>query len=501
MFVMAVGILLLSACTNVMNAPEQEIADSPKNPHTISIVQALKNLDDFMADEEGHTKAVKHSVKSILPVYSNRTSRSASSDENAPLIYVANFDNDEGFAILAAHDGIPAQVIGVSENGSIDQRVLNRVNSNTSNRNIFPNYPTDGPGIISIAGYDEEFINPNTFNFRIPEMEDTLVGNLDLTEVPGYDSNLFVENNAEEGVKEYIMRLCLNYAQESISHPDEGYSDQPVDSIVTIGEGEEIVDYFTPWQQTEIKEPLLERMEYWHQHSPFNDFFPSNWFTRDKYSAGCFPLAISKILAHYNGKFTFSHNGIQVIWSYLLNGSYLLYNSETGRKSAAALLRNVALGCKSILLPGGTFTFPNNAKAFMRSHGFYNIGECKYNFSRIKGHLLDNKPLLIYGWHGFILQALVNAHAWNIDGYKIKYREKRRRTYTLPDGPTTDVLVEPLYMKMVHCDYGWGGKYNGWYVSGILDSRNKDTEFDHDYNESERREWFTTVYLITYDIN
>ncbi|MDR2600886.1 MAG: C10 family peptidase [Spirochaetaceae bacterium] len=49
-----------------------------------------------------------------------------------------------------------------------------------------------------------------------------------------------------------------------------------------------------------------------------------------------------------------------------------------------------------------------------------------------------------------------NGHLWVIDDYML--------TLTC-DGK----MIRPVYL--VHCNLGWGGRKNGWYVDGIFDAR------------------------------
>ncbi len=52
--------------------------------------------------------------------------------------------------------------------------------------------------------------------------------------------------------------------------------------------------------------------------------------------------------------------------------------------------------------------------------------------------------------------------------------------------------------NMVHCDLGWGGNYNGYYVSGIFNLNNNDNEYDGNHS-GEKRKYNTYVKLLTYN--
>jgi hypothetical protein len=56
------------------------------------------------------------------------------------------------------------------------------------------------------------------------------------------------------------------------------------------------------------------------------------------------------------------------------------------------------------------------------------------------------------------------GHAWVIDDYRI-------RTMVVPVLLTVGPASIPMSVYQVHCNLGWGGGSNGWYQSGIFDTR------------------------------
>ena len=52
---------------------------------------------------------------------------------------------------------------------------------------------------------------------------------------------------------------------------------------------------------------------------------------------------------------------------------------------------------------------------------------------------------------------------------------------------------------MVHCDFGWYGKSNGYYVTGVFDIQDKNVELDDGVERrDEERNYKTGVHIITY---
>jgi hypothetical protein len=61
------------------------------------------------------------------------------------------------------------------------------------------------------------------------------------------------------------------------------------------------------------------------------------------------------------------------------------------------------------------------------------------------------------------------GHAWVIDGYGYMdfYREFLRDNQT---GTTGYVLITTNNSLMVHCNFGWDGISDGWYIYGLFDT-------------------------------
>ena len=213
---------------------------------------------------------------------------------------------------------------------------------------------------------------------------------------------------------------------------------------------------------------------------------------RAKAPAGCFPLSIAKVMTLFKYPDSFTHNKYKVDWNSL--SSYNGYSTAEGRKSAAALLYSISLGCDSWYFYAGTFTFPGKATDFMEFCGFNNVGKESYKYKKVK-EMIDNKcPVIIYAMPGV---NVFKSHCWNIDGYMEK---ERTVTTTTKRGNTvinTNTSTEKL--KMVHCDFGWSGKNNGYYVDGIFKANGSPTEFDNYSGNDTSVKYNSYIHIITYD--
>ena len=62
------------------------------------------------------------------------------------------------------------------------------------------------------------------------------------------------------------------------------------------------------------------------------------------------------------------------------------------------------------------------------------------------------------------------GHIWVIDGYADGIRYKQYEDYNTGEIVKTEKEVLPL----VHCNWGWGGQGNGYYLFNVFDMQYKD---------------------------
>ncbi|MCI2107743.1 MAG: C10 family peptidase [Bacteroidales bacterium] len=94
---------------------------------------------------------------------------------------------------------------------------------------------------------------------------------------------------------------------------------------------------------------------------------------------------------------------------------------------------------------------------------------------------------------------IANSHAWNIDGYKLKTVTTLENRYS---GVTNELLSSKVKSVkttcMVHCNFGWGGSFNGYFASGVFDLGNKEAEFDDISQKKGKTNYKWYLHTITY---
>lgn len=488
----------------------------PKNSYSIPVDSALNYLYEFINEPSSNSSArvvSKRVVKSLIPIKLNGNKASLinngkmflSSQENSNddenLVYIANFDNDQGYAILAADKRIGENVIAITDAGSLsDSTVYSALELLNSERIILDEYPKTGPGFFTMPETgDELFLNPNTVTLYDDKEKDTLVGfySFDNEGEEDENGNLIPQDQTSNLEPEALTSaMCVSYAMNKIKGftEQEEFQNDPNDGTGNPYTKKYIV---SAWEIKKSVSPMFTQFKEWRQNSPFNDLCPK----RRKYvlvghkrraPAGCFPLAISKIMTYFEHPKNFVYNGYKVDWKELKKS----VETDIGKNSAAHLLRSVGSSCDSWYFYNGTFTFPHKATSYMRHIGFTNAHSYSYKFDRVTNMLDNGKPVIIYSVPGI---NIFKSHCWNIDGYKVKERTVTTNIYFGSTIINTTNRTETV--KMVHCDFGWKGRCNGYYVSGVFKLNDSNVEHDPGTPYGGSTNYNNLLKVITYDIN
>lgn len=485
------AMLVITGCASQsgdLTPPENPDMAESDNPYHITIEEALGNLDDyFAANNEGKTRSnmLLPKVKDVTAIRDyRRATRNASAGANdtAALLYVANFDDAQGFAILSADKRIRSLILAVTEEGNIAGRSTALVNH--SNRVLFSEFPLAGPGFFTdtIEGETETFINPNTIDFTTIEANDTLIGNLDVAEYTPLNSNINSRITLKIQTEVMIMESSLKYAEDCIKHSGlPGINDNNISSNLIVYPGYDEPGggiHHIPETDIVIVGPLLRKFKDWEQSPYLNIYFPKRFsfsdFKRVRVPTGCYPLALAKIMAYHLHPSVYFYNGHIFDWSIIKNYKY------GQSKETALFLKAIAEGCDALYFGDGTFVFPFKARQFMTSVGYQSVENKEYKFDIVKQMIDTNRPMAICAYPA---KGIFSGHAWNIDGYRTSRRGD-------------------MDIKMVHCDFGWGGDYNGYYVNGIFDLKSSDNLYDGDgVHSGNRNNYKHFLRIMSYNVS
>lgn len=493
------------ACYNEPNfQPEELTAEShetQQSPYHITLSTALDNMLNTMEVLSPSTRANEKTIRNIQTVTSAdilQQTRSTNGEEPTDAYYIVNFENDEGFAILAADTRFGCDVIALAEKGNLNYR------PNIDSRSIDPSQED-----TTEHGHTGE--NLTLEDLYIPEDDDYLLGEID-----------------PDGL---ITSLTNDMYQEKRRDP------YVVDDGVFTGGGGGGGSTSTYTYRTETRKegqigPLLTTK--WNQRTPFNDFCPhryyyyvplindtlsikeaydynpsniENYLYKEATTAGCIAIAVEQILAYHEYPSTQSIIGLNseeqiTSWETLKGLADPKYATSTIKNHIARITRVIGNGCNMWYgCFGGTQSFatPNAAKKYLSQIGYQNAHRhIGYSLSTTKDALSNDCPPLIGA-----LAGIDKGHAWVIDGY---FRLVTEKICENKNGAIVSTTVESEN-DYVHCNWGWKGRCNGWFLSGLFKTASP-LEYDTPdapntpdslkYNNIDRNyaAWFR---MVTYD--
>lgn len=376
-------LLIISAvaCTT------EELFDDKNNSSTIPVDEAVSLLTAILPQTKSDSNLL---IDEIITVPKSSVIDGASSEG---LVYIVNFANDEGCAILAADRKLPDPIIAILDNGRMDQYFKLHTPQTKSGSS------QDSSGLF---------------------VEQLLLGYL-LTEGGGGDGN---DGEGEDG--------------------GEGGGNGNIGGG-SGGGSSSWINYLTINPMV----PLL-----WEQGPPFNDLCPTNPSGQHK-PAGCVPVAVAMLMTYRQTPTNLSINDHYLDWDEMWDvcncSSYL--GSDTGIYDVSLLIKTIGVFCETYYTTNWSFTFPQKACDFLSMFAGYsnvenNIG---YDEQLVLSMLLNYKPVIICA-----ISGVLDGHAWVVDGL-------------IRQATNTD------NRELLHCNWGWGGICNGYYVSGIFDT----TQMDH----------------------
>lgn len=297
-------ILCALSCTQTEDLPC--IEKKASNDYIVPVNTALKNLDDFLKIDIVGSRAAES--PKVAEVYSINipTSRSSEASDVENLFYIANFEDNQGYAILAADSRISSPVLAVTDAGYLPSSLT--VDLAPDRHPYIPWFPEFGPGIYPDPNVPDILVmNPNTVNLFIDSVGDYLVGNLfyeNSWTAIGKDDSTSIPINTLGLILDPILPRLVDYALNDIedSRLNRQYGNN-VDEKITDSGGMPIT------RKTRVTyesipnsgvEPLLTEYKYWYQGEPYNLFYPYvNYSKTKKAKVGCFPLAIGKVMAYF----------------------------------------------------------------------------------------------------------------------------------------------------------------------------------------------------------
>ncbi len=534
---------LFASCVadfDVAPTPERKPEAETTDGYTIPIDDALDEMYDLMDALYGAgTRASHRDIATIETLKGSDLGGALTRSEGTVLpeniLYVVNFANDGGFAVLGANQDVES-VYCITESGSFDLEAMERYYISSG----YPAGPLN-PGDEPLAP-----INPG-LEFKIPEwilanhvewwfrdedgngipdcqereprvLRDTDGDGLYDPQDPDDDDDGILDeedpDDDNDGIPDeddpdhdlyYSNRLPVNDELDFIPLNLDGTPMYPKTEY-------KYSDWW--WYPSEKIEPMLTTR--WHQGAPFNNDCKNKnaGLSDENVAAGCTPVALAQVVA-YNEKPapTKVASGVISTWKQLKAGNYDNQNectTDTLSKDIAKIMYRMGEDMDAwhgVWFSGGaTSATLAQAAEYMRDHLGYSDADKKNNIyiSEIKSMLDRDCPVLVMG---LSKGSLSNAHTWVIDGIVLQRREVTVRVTDLVPTPSGKYRTEVTSYtsnktrELLHCNFGWGGIADGYYSFKVFDARKGpvDREVD-DENYSEETDWYVNAHyrMITY---
>ena len=232
--------------------------------------------------------------------------------------------------------------------------------------------------------------------------------------------------------------------------------------------------------------PLIETK--WHQHEPFNNNYPYH-NNNVKELAGCGVIAAAQLV--YNKRVPSIYNGIAFDWGLIGLYEYPEYPSISADIAVANFVYTIANAVGANWNDSnnlGTYTTLPGIKNFFKYNGYSNANFYPYSLPAIKTMLNNHKPVIVNGDQS----NGDDSHTWLIDGCETMKIELWVREYIFPvpivGDPYNEYIQDTINRNLLHCNYGWGGSCDGYYSSGIFDTRNYLPDYYIDYDAGDVRD-------------
>ena len=354
--ILVILLIIFHSCSRI--SPDINVE---QNKYTISIEDATQVLMSTLADFQNQTKSSQLEICSIETVCGDDLNIQGTKSTNLGidnLLYIFNFTNNNGFAIVAADNRISDPVLMIADIGNISKDIFKTICESSFIYNLIGDY---------------------------------VVYSIDL---PSDDETDFDDSEGGNGGN------------------NGGNNGGAISNV-------------PPMLQTAM-----------HQGLPYNYFCPA--VENDTLApAGCIPIAMAQIFNYY--QYPHINDNLNIPFA----SNYILDYSISG---IPRLIENIGLRTDIEYDKDGSGTTMAKAKTAMEEYYAYE-DVTKYNLYReniILDMISEHKPVLIGASNQWIGGK---GHAWVIDGYM----------YSSTAG------------HLLHCNMGWGGPGNGYYVSGVFD--------------------------------
>lgn len=430
-----IAIAISVSCTTERDDATPNPDPQETSGHKVSAEAALANLNALLPQLDGATRAGGRSVAELRTVHAAQllpeTRGEAAVPDLEELVYIANFSDGEGYAVLAADDRLPG-ILAIVDEGSLTPAQLVETARGEYDD---PSNASVAPGVVQyLLGFGSGKIAP-----------------------------LYIG-----GDKPPVVTDSTKY---------------PTGTRYVYGE----------WKQTENRSPMIQTK--WDQCGPFDYFVVLD---HPKCPVGCNPVATGQLVAHMAKKYDiglYSVGGRPVDFGRLKRAlgfaeldtmrTFSYYDVNIYSMEIANFLYGIGLELKTKYTPDGSPAPVSNTLNYLKKLQYKNVELRTFDSNTISDMIMKWLPVWTVGGPANNEHA---THAWLIDGLC-----KQTRTVEQYSG----LIFVAKYNQsrtLYHCNFGWGGRCDGYYATEVFDVADGPIFYDKYYGDKGYTENFDFSY-------
>ncbi|MDE6266967.1 MAG: C10 family peptidase, partial [Muribaculaceae bacterium] len=222
----------------------------------------------------------------------------------------------------------------------------------------------------------------------------------------------------------------------------------------------------------------------WKVEVCWGQYWPENIYCPNKI-AGCSPVAIAQVLSYFKPEMSFDltfdgrpYDHLTINWDEILKHNISTQStnkslshlfscdaSSATHEELAALVRQIGVWANSEYKSNTTST-PISQKFYVVERFLTDYSKIYVRSGEIYDKLQDGGIALVSGWGKEV------SHAWVIDGTaSIIYRITHYTYYIPKTGEYATKEFKQETAKYLHCNWGWCGSSNGYFLEGVFDTK------------------------------
>lgn len=435
--IFAVGAALLAvACTKEQSDGERIPESFSSDSHYVNVDEARAAVETMLGSMDPETRGgAVRSITGVVTIGGPGDTRGGASD--SPVYHVFSLGDGKGFALASGDDRTPP-VFCITDSGTFEEIA-----------------ETGNPGLgMTLLSYDINY--RVAVGLPIPDEGDGMI----YPGEPGYPSA------SAYGSGGGITDVDIDYGG---------------------GVGNNITRKTYPWELSGYKGTQVACN--WGQGEPYNLMMPMISASERAY-AGCGAVAVAQILYHYG--YPSSIDGYALDWTLIRKHRNTVSDSYTAAYSAIARLferLNSDNYLQADVEAGGTGAAEKRIQPTFARLGYSCNEETDYNAVTLLSTILtDGRPVIVSGYAlrtpVYILGIRTGykhskGHYWVCD--RVMTYKQKIETYNWSILLRTDYE----YLYYVHCNWGWDGSHNGYFLPTEFDVEHEPAKPDTRATEGE----------------